>query len=138
MSAFVHIPRSAVLALQSVQILAAHPDETLTTRDIACALGVSEHHLAKVHMLLAHAGLLQAVRGPHGGVRLARDPNDVSLLDVYEMLEGPLQPVHCPLGQGRCKHDCCRLGELIVRVEVMTRDFLSGTTVAAFAAQANS
>jgi Rrf2 family transcriptional regulator, cysteine metabolism repressor len=56
-----------------------------------------------IHVLvggLKSAGLVQAVRGPSGGLTLARDPSAITVLDVVTALEGPLSAVECTLDAG--------------------------------------
>ena len=117
------------LALHTVDYLARHADARVATAEIAAALGVSEHHLAKVHQRLARAGLILGTRGPGGGFRLARDAEDIRLLEVYEAVDGPLPAMRCLLGRAECEKPGCILGGLVARVEDEVRAFLSNHTV---------
>jgi Rrf2 family protein len=58
---------------------------------LAYELGVSEQFLRKLLHPLAQAGLLQSVRGPHGGYRLAKPARAITLLEVVEALAGPIR-----------------------------------------------
>ncbi len=49
-----------------------------------------ERFLLQILRDMAKHGLLQATRGGGGGFRLVRDPNEISLLEVIEAVEGPL------------------------------------------------
>jgi Rrf2 family transcriptional regulator, cysteine metabolism repressor len=51
--------------------------------------------LEQIFALLRRAGLVEAVRGAHGGYRLLREPEDLSLADIVAALEGPLGPALC-------------------------------------------
>jgi Rrf2 family protein len=51
---------------------------------------------------LVRYGFLQSVAGPRGGYRLARPPAEISLLDVLEIIEGPVLVDECLLGGGSC------------------------------------
>jgi Rrf2 family transcriptional regulator, cysteine metabolism repressor len=44
---------------------------------------------------LARAGLVEGVRGLHGGYRLTRPPAEITVGEVYRVLEGPIAPVEC-------------------------------------------
>jgi Rrf2 family protein len=44
---------------------------------------------------LRRAGLVEGVRGLHGGYRLTRSPDDITVGEVYRVLEGPIAPVEC-------------------------------------------
>jgi Rrf2 family protein len=58
---------------------------------LAHELGVSEKFLLKLLHPLARAGMLQSVRGPHGGFRLAKPARDITLLEVVEAVAGPIR-----------------------------------------------
>ncbi len=70
----------------------------LSPRHIAAALGESPTYLAKVLRHLVKAGILRAEKGATGGVRLAMDPRDVTLLDIVEACQGTLVGSYCQAG----------------------------------------
>src|SRR6266481_8965435 len=57
---------------------------------IAQERGIPERFLLKVLKPLVAARVLVSVKGPNGGYRLARPPATVSMLDVVEAVDGPL------------------------------------------------
>jgi Rrf2 family protein len=59
-------------------------------------------YLAKIISQLSIAGLLHTSRGARGGVSLARDPKDISLLDVVEAIDGPINLNECVGDQAAC------------------------------------
>ncbi len=126
MSRVLKISEAASLALHTMVLLAARPQRTQATRDIAALLGVSEAHLAKVLQRLARAGLVTSQRGPRGGFSLARDPGQINLLEVYEAVEGPLQERSCLLGQPVCGGNCL-LGGLLHKVADEVSQYFSQT-----------
>lgn len=133
MNSLLRISDAAALALHTVDFLARHPERYVTTQEVAEAFGVSENHLSKVHQRLAKAGLVQAVRGPRGGFRLARPATDIPLLEVYEAIEGPLHPCRCLLGRASCQREGCILGGLADSVNRTVIEFFAKTTVAQLA-----
>jgi FeS assembly SUF system regulator len=66
--------------------------------------GVPLPTVQKLVSRLSGAGLIETVRGQGGGVRLARPPVAISLLDVIEAVEGPIAMTSC-VEHGA--HDCC-------------------------------
>ncbi len=95
--------RPTQLALRAALLLALEPPGTaLRMRELAASIGIPATYLAKVLQSLIHAGVLQSVRGPGGGVRLARPPAEVYLWDVLSVLEPVSEYEHCFLGLGRC------------------------------------
>jgi Rrf2 family protein len=127
MASMLKISEAASLALHSTVLLAANPDELISTREIAATLHVSEAHLSKVLQRLARAGIVRAIRGPKGGFRLVRPARETTLLDVYESIEGTLIPSKCLFESPICQGDACILGGLLETVDRQVRDYLSKT-----------
>ena len=67
---------------------------------------------------------------PNGGFWLARAGDDVSLVEVYETIEGPLADTVCLLGESACRGEKCILGGLLGTVNRQAREYLAGTTLA--------
>jgi len=63
--------------------------------DIARRQGVSVKYLEQIIIPLKKAGLVQSVRGPKGGHRLARPPADITVADIVAILEDGLSLVTC-------------------------------------------
>lgn len=81
------LKKSSLFALFAVLELARDTRRQLSTTDIAEKYGISAHHLAKVMGTLAHAGLVQAVRGVGGGYRFSGNVGRTTLLDVISLFE---------------------------------------------------
>jgi Rrf2 family protein len=62
------------------------------SHDIARRQGIDENYLNQILILLRKAKLIDSLRGPQGGHMLARAPEQITLLDVLTVLEGPLMP----------------------------------------------
>jgi len=60
----------------------------LSAASIAAFNDLPKAYMAKQLQALAKSGVIQSVRGPKGGYRLARCPSDISLLDVRRAIEG--------------------------------------------------
>ena len=129
MSNLLRISEAASLALHTAALLAANRKQVLSTREIAAKLQVSEAHLSKVLQRLAKIGLVESTRGPKGGFRLNGTPEQITLLEVYEAIEGPLAPTSCLLGTPICNGQRCILGPLLVQVNRQVSEYLSGTTL---------
>lgn len=127
MSNVLKISEATSLALHSMVLLAANPDSLISTREIASKLHVSEAHLSKVLQRLAKVGLVKSIRGPKGGFMLGRPAGEVTLVDVYESIEGPLVPSKCLLGTQICGGEKCILGGLLETVDKQVREYLAGT-----------
>ena len=99
------ITRQADYAVRAVRYLAGlGPSQRAATSIVAKEMSIPPSFLAKIISQLSIAGLLHTSRGARGGVSLARDPKDISLLDVVEAIDGPIllnqcvgDPSECPM-----------------------------------------
>lgn len=124
MPSVLKISEAASLALHTVAHLSAVDERPVSAREIASRLGVSEAHLSKVLQRLSKSGLVRSTRGPKGGFQLVRGGRDLSLLDVYEAIEGPVGSAECLLGKPVCAGNCL-LGDLLAEVTEQVRNRLS-------------
>jgi Rrf2 family protein len=72
-------------------------DHPTASHYIARKRRIPERFLLKVLKPLVSAQILYSVKGPNGGYRLARSPNDITLLEVIEAVDGPIRG-HAPMG----------------------------------------
>lgn len=129
MANVLHFSEASALALHAILMIAQKGGERVTSRDIAQELNASEAHLQKVLQRLVKVGILASTRGPRGGFRLARALRAVTLLDVYEAVEGPLPVTGCLFHQPRCDGSRCLFGDFVTDVTRQIRDYLAGTTL---------
>ncbi|MBE7426251.1 MAG: Rrf2 family transcriptional regulator [Burkholderiaceae bacterium] len=81
------LQKNTQLALYSVLEFAADPTRHIAAAAIAEKYGVSQHHLAKVLSELAHAGVVESVRGVGGGYRFAGNLRRLTLMDIIRLFE---------------------------------------------------
>ena len=130
MTSLIKISEGASLALHTMALLDNEPGRRLTNQEIAETLHASGHHLAKVMQRLAKVGLVDSIRGRQGGFQLGKPAEQVTLLQVYEAIEGPLDDVGCLLGEPICSGKYCVLGEVLQSVHGQIRDYLKNTSLA--------
>lgn len=137
MANIIKISDATALALHSMAHLAMHQDGQSTTAEIAKDLDASKHHLAKVHQRLSKAGLIFSQRGPAGGVGLAKDPAEVSLLEIYEAMEGPMTCNPCLFDRDVCPRNDCILSGLLPKLARQVKDYFEQATLAQLAMETN-
>jgi len=71
-------------------------------KDISSRQGISLRYLEQIISPLIAAKLINSTRGPRGGISLARPPQKIKLLDIIQILEGPIAPVECVDNPGTC------------------------------------
>ena len=99
------ITRQADYAVRAVLHLARSGDQRTATSMIAEEQHIPPSFLAKIVSQLSIAGLLHTSRGARGGVVLARAAKDITLLEVIEAIDGPIQLNMCVEKSGACSFD---------------------------------
>jgi len=128
------ITRQADYAVRAVLYLAKlGEDKRAATSQIAQRQQIPPSFLAKIVSQLSVAGLLQTSRGARGGVSLARSPEEISLLEVVEAIDGPILLNECVAQNGACAFgDDCPMRPIWcdAQAELVTR--LRATNFASF------
>lgn len=132
MSTLIQISEAASLALHSMAFLAHNYGQQMSVSELADLTGSSSNHLAKVFQRLAKAGLVQGTRGPTGGYSLSRNPEEVTLMEVYEAVEGKVGPGPCPCSRGYCAFKTCMFQGVFAQASNLIRDYLGNRTLAAY------
>ena len=128
----IRISEAASLGIHAMALLASGEPSTLSARTLAKQLNASEAHLAKVLQRLTKAGLLQSTRGPSGGFTLRRSPSAVSLLQIYEAIEGPMGRNTCLFEHPICDGKQCVFGGLLGAVSEQIRSYFATTKLDGF------
>ena len=126
-------PLRTEYALRALMELAGRrADGHVPAREIAERQGIPlrflEHQLAALHK----AGIVDSQRGANGGCALAREPGEIRIADVIDVLEGPLAPMYCldPHEDEQCNESHqCGLQELWARVGGAVRAVFEQTTI---------
>ena len=127
------LARQAVSALSYVAE-SYHADAVaVPSGDVGKARNIPKALAAKLLSEAASAGLLLGTTGPGGGYRLARPPEEITLMEVVELFERRLVDNRCPFGPGHCGvGPPCPLHDDFVKLETKIRSFLEDTTFAVF------
>lgn len=80
--------------------LAAAPARVQTSQELAAGTRLAAPTVAKLLKLLGKAGLVESLRGAHGGYRLARPPERITVADIVSALEGPIALTECSVHRG--------------------------------------
>lgn len=89
-------------------LIAVDAERVHTGQELAERSGVPAPTVAKLLKVLARGGLLQSLRGAHGGYRLALPAMQISVADIISALEGPIGVTECASHPGGCtlESDC--------------------------------
>lgn len=120
-------------ALRAMVDLAQRADEgTVLRRELAERQELSADYVAQLFRRLGAAGLVDGVKGPGGGYRLARGAETISAGDVVRAVEGPIAVAHCvePGDEPACNRaDRCVARPLWKRLSEVMAEFLDSVTL---------
>jgi FeS assembly SUF system regulator len=126
------LSKKADYGLIAVKHLAAHRGElhACSANEIADAYGISVTLMAKVLQKLARQNLVAAKHGSSGGYQLAKDPGEISALDVITAIDGPVLITSCVTSHGNCDATSkCSVREPLRRVNESILQVLGTVTI---------
>ena len=124
--------RSSEYAIRALVHLAAlPPGDYAMAKTVADDAGIPGHFLAKLLQQLARDGFLKSSKGPHGGFRLARPAEAVSMLDIVDAIDGAGRYDRCIGGSPECDdRAACGMHDSWTALRSRIIDYLGGTSVA--------
>jgi Rrf2 family protein len=69
--------------------------ESVSIKEISQKINVSEYYLEQLFANLRKAGLIKSIRGAQGGYVLSKDPAEITVADIFNVLEGPVEISDC-------------------------------------------
>jgi len=131
MARIVQFSEAVSLAIHSM-VLVAQSKGAINANEIAERTGASRNHLAKVMQQLVKHGFLSSCRGPNGGFALKRPPEKITILQIFECVEGKIETDGCPLDHQICAFDECLLGTIAAKVSEEFKTYFKNHTLRSF------
>jgi Rrf2 family protein len=110
-------------------VLIARNKTRINAVKIAENTGSSKNHISKVLQRLVKSDLLKSVRGPAGGFILKKSAEKISLLTIYESIEGPIEITDCPFENEVCHFDRCLMLNVVNKMALEFKRFLDKQTL---------
>jgi Rrf2 family transcriptional regulator, cysteine metabolism repressor len=128
---------AAELAMRGMLILTEHHGQGPTRlADICAERDLGREYLSKVLGMLARADLVQPIRGKNGGYKLARDPSQITLLEVIEAVEGEQALNLCQHDPPKCEYASqCKVQEVWAGLQKIYIETLGSKTLADMTAE---
>ena len=125
------LTKKADYGLMAMKHLAEHSNQrACSAKDVAEAYGIPQEALAKILQQLVRAGLLRSQQGTKGGYVVARNPRQISVLEVIRVIDGPLLLTACSEGDADCDHaTLCTVREPLRKVSLSIQMVLSKLTI---------
>jgi Rrf2 family protein len=101
-----HITLETDYAIRIVDLLAKNTDETLDAKSISESTGVSHRYALKILHKLVAGEIVKSRRGVRGGYGLLKKPQDISIYDVVEIMEGSYKFSRCLEENYNCTSGC--------------------------------
>jgi Rrf2 family protein len=102
----------------------------LQLKSIAQHQDISVKYLEQIVATLKTGGFIKSMRGAKGGYILAKPPNRIKLIDVFDYLEGPISTVECVENEDYCVRSAdCVARQLWQQVNDAIKDVLSSITL---------
>ena len=85
-----------------VTVLAAEPARLHSAHDLAARTHVAAPTVSKLLKQLTKGGLVESLRGAHGGYKLSRPAEAITVADVIAVIDGPIGLTQCSVHKGDC------------------------------------
>ncbi len=111
MSRLFNISEASNIAVHSLAMM-ANSKEHVSATQLSEALHLSKNHIAKVLQILARHRLITSTRGPKGGFVLNRPASEISIYDIFVIIDGKPEIDRCRIPDGFCPFDECVFGDV--------------------------
>ncbi|MFH2094637.1 MAG: Rrf2 family transcriptional regulator [Bacteroidota bacterium] len=105
-------------------VMIAQAESRINVKKISEANHASEHHVAKIMQKLVKEGYIMSKRGPDGGFLLLRKPATITLLEIFETIDGKITTGNCQLDRPVCPFDKCLMDGKLNDMAIEFRDFM--------------
>ena len=109
--------------------LVAGLEGTINVNQVARETGYSKNHISKVMQTLVKHGYLSSGRGPKGGFKIRKNADEVSLLEIIELIEGRREESYCGISEDKCPFESCVFGDLPAEFELRFREFYASKKI---------
>lgn len=116
---FVNISESFSLGLHGLIYLALNSERGVKIKELADKLDASRGTLASVFQRVTKAGITVSFRGPHGGLMLKKDPDKITFLEIYKVIEGETEISGCPLNRNKCIFSECIFSDILTKASTI-------------------
>jgi Rrf2 family protein len=113
MSKIVSISEAASIAIHAMVMIARSGKKNLNVNKLSELTGASRNHIAKVTQRLVKYNFLRSTRGPAGGFVLSVPASEISLLSIYEAVEGKMDVAECPFDNKICPFHKCLMNGIV-------------------------
>ncbi|MDR2109108.1 MAG: Rrf2 family transcriptional regulator [Coriobacteriales bacterium] len=124
------ITRKTDYAIRLIAALVNREGKPLSVRAASKLQGVPYTFARSIQHELVLAGFVTSLRGVHGGMVLRRDPDELTLIEVIEAIQGPFSIANCTTEANWCeREDGCSFHPVWEGTNDIIRDYLSSVSI---------
>jgi len=123
MSKIVSISEAASIAIHCMVLIARSGNTNLNVNKLSDLTGASKNHIAKVTQRLVKNNFVKSTRGPSGGFVLNGPASKISLLSIYESVEGKMDVAECPFDNKICPFHKCLMNGIVHKMTEEIKDY---------------
>lgn len=127
----IHFSDAASIGIHSLIIL-ARENKAVNAIQLSEKIGASKHHIGKVLQRLVKDGFLTSSRGPTGGFKIKKAPENITIYDIYRSIEGEIEYGECPHEKHICPVDKCIRDNVIKKMSIDFSNYLKENTLAQY------
>ncbi len=131
MNKIVNISNASFIALHSLAYVASCK-KVIIIQKISETIKIAESHVAKLIQTHLKFGYLKSTRGPKGRLVLIKSPINISLLEIFELIEGSLQIDNCPTQCKMCSFKTCIFGGLPQKMSLEFQKYMQNKALEQF------
>ncbi len=119
-----------------IELTLHYKEDPIQLNEIACKQDISVKYLEQIMAPLRARGFVRTQKGSRGGYHLAVKPEDITLYDIVESIEGNLSPVSCIDNNGQCdRAKVCVTRDVWSRIKDAIKRELESKTLAELATE---
>ncbi len=124
------LTKKADYGLIALKHLAVNGQSSASAKEIADTYQIPLPLLSKILQKLVKSGFLRSEHGTNGGYKLAKDPRDITALEIIRTIDGPIVLTACFTEHGSCTHtERCNVREPLRKVHEGILRLLSSITI---------
>ena len=126
------ISEATAIGLHVMIYISNRRDRLVPLKEMSKVFSISENHLSKVLQRLVKCGYLESVKGPKGGFSLVEGNENLTLMDIYEAIQGKYVRKDCLFSSRHITSCCCIMKPLISSINNTFEEFMKNNCISNF------
>ncbi|OFI05413.1 HTH-type transcriptional regulator CymR [Clostridium acetireducens DSM 10703] len=103
--------------------------EPVSIKSISERQNISEYYLEQIFSILRKSNLIKSIRGAQGGYILSKKPEEITIFEILEVLEGPLEISNCMKDEECMNLNNCLTRSLWIKIKKSIDEVVKSTTL---------